>query len=247
MARQQVGDLAFGIALIFEIAVFILIFAVEEVADALEDRHGVGFRGRVLSQVDQPFVQFVDVREVEIARQYETACHPVVFARDGMHVLDVVFAEGAVAQVAEEHFAGEFDMFLKPCRIIESRRIGSDGMFDPVVYALEYLLDRGVVVRTDTVDVNVARFGEEFDVGQSGPVLSPVVLLLHQDLHLVESVKRSAVLLQVEIQRLEQPDERDAAFVFDRIAHNGLKCGQRYLFSPYATNTGPYFSTEEAV
>ena len=41
--------------------------------------------------------------------------------------------------------------------------------------------------------------------------------------------------------------ERDAAFVFDRIAHNGLKCGQRYLFSPYATNTGPYFSTEEAV
>ena len=132
-------------------------------------------------------------------------------------------------------------------RIIESRRIGSDGMFDPVVYALEYLLDRGVVVRTDPVDVNVARFGEEFDVGQSGPVLSPVVLLLHQDLHLIESVKRSAVLLQVEIQRLEQPDERDAAFVFDRIAHNGLKCGQRYLFSPYATNTGPYFSTEEAV
>ena len=93
----------------------------------------------------------------------------------------------------------------------------------------------------------MARFGEEFDVGQSGSVLPPVVLLLHQDLHLVESVKRGAVLLQVEIQRLEQPDERDAAFVFDRIAHNGLKCGQRYFFSPYATNPGPYFSADEAV
>ena len=93
----------------------------------------------------------------------------------------------------------------------------------------------------------MTRLTAQFDTSHTSTLLATVVLLLHQDLHLIESVKRSAVLLQVEIQRLEQPDERDAAFVFDRIAHNGLKCGQRYLFSPYATNTGPYFSTEEAV
>ena len=62
-------------------------------------------------------------------------------------------------------------------------------------------------------------------------------------MHLVEPVKRGAVLLKIEIQRLEQPDESYAAFVFDRIAHSGLKYGQRYGFFMGSVKGGAVFFT----
>lgn len=245
MLGQQVGNLLLGVSLIFEIAVFVVVLAVEEMSDAFEDRHGVGRRRRVLSQFDQAPEQLVDVRQVEIAGQYQTARHPVVLARDGMHVLDVVLAERAVAQMAEEHLAGESDMALEPLRVAEPLGVFRRRLRDPRLDALENVFDRRGGVRALAVDVDASGLGIELDVGQSGSVLSPVVLLFHQQVHFVQPVKGRAVFFQIEIDGFQQADHGDAALVFDRIAHNsickvpvrirkgfpiGRSACQRYLF-----------------
>ena len=223
MAGQQVGDFLFGISLVLEVAVFVVVLPVEEVSDAFQNRHRVGLGGRVLTQFDEFLIEFVDVRQVEVAGYHEAARHPVVLARDGVYVFDVVLAEGAVAQVAEEDFAGELDVLLHPFRIVELVRMTVRDGRNPVGDLLEDVLDRGVAVRTDTVDVDVAVFGIELDVGQPGTVLSPVVLFFHQQVHLVEPVEVRAVFLPVVVDRLEQPDEGNAAFVFYGIAHSGFR------------------------
>ena len=85
---------------------------------------------------------------------------------------------------------------------------------------MENVLDGSVGVRTYAIDVNVSGTGIKLDVGQTGAVLTSIVLFLHENLHLVEAVERGAVSASIIVQRFEQPDEGHSTFVFDRFAHN---------------------------
>ena len=217
---QHFGDVVLRIAFIFKIAVLIVVFTIEEMTDALENRHRIGFCGRILPQLDQPVEQFVDIGQVKIPGQHQAPRHPVVLARDRVHVLDVVFAESPVTQVSQKNLAGKLHLFFQQQRILQHLRVLRDRFVDPDVDLLKNILDRSGSVRTHPVDINASGFRVQLDVGHSRAVLSPVVLLLHQDMHFVKSVERGAVLFQVVIGRLEQADKGNAALVFDRIAHN---------------------------
>ena len=211
---QQVGDFLFGISFVFEISVLVVVFPVEEMSDTLQNRHRIGPGGRILPQLDEFAVQLVDIRQVEIAGHDEAAGHPVVLARNRMDVFDVVLTEGAVTQMAQKNFAGELHVLFHPFRIVEFVRMTVRDGGNTIGDLLENVFDRSVAIRTDAVDVDIAVFGIELDVGQPGSVLPPVVLFFHQQVHLVESVKSRAVFLPVVIDRLEQPDQGNAAFVF---------------------------------
>ena len=54
-----------------------------------------------------------------------------------------------------------------------------------------------------------------------GAVLSAVVLFFEQERHFAESVVGAAVLAEIVFLRLAKPEQRDCAFVFDRIRHCG--------------------------
>ena len=69
-------------------------------ADTLQNRYRIGFCGWILSQIDQSAEQLVDIGQVEISGQYQTAGHPVVFAGNGMHIFNVVLSECPVTQMA---------------------------------------------------------------------------------------------------------------------------------------------------
>ena len=67
MLGQQIGDFTFGVALLFKVAVFVFVFAVEEMTDAFQNSYGICFCRGVLSQIDQTAVQFVDVCKVKVS------------------------------------------------------------------------------------------------------------------------------------------------------------------------------------
>ncbi|KAF5048761.1 hypothetical protein DSECCO2_446740 [anaerobic digester metagenome] len=70
-----------------------------------------------------------------------------------------------------------------------------------------------------SVDIFGARFGIEFDTGDTGSVLSPVVLLFHQQMQLIEAPGRGTVAVKVILQGFQQPYHGNAAFVLDLLAH----------------------------
>ena len=65
-----------------------------------------------------------------------------------------------------------------------------------------------------TVHVFVAGGLMDVDAGDTGPFLTPVVLLLHHQVEFAEGIMAVAVLLLVECHGLEQANHRHPAFMF---------------------------------
>ena len=131
----------------------------------------------------------------------------------------VVAAARPVAQVAQEQLAAEVEVPLHrvgELRMDDARRdrlvvLGQEQPEDPVERV-------GLDVALAEHEA-LARRHVELHAGRAGPVLPPVVLLLHQEEELREAPQRRAVLLLVVGERLQEPNQRHAAFVGDEFAH----------------------------
>lgn len=86
---------------------------------------------------------------------------------------------------------------------------------DGVAHFAENVADGTRPERTLAIEVFAAGKSPELDHSHSGGFLAAVVLLLHEEIELVEAVAGGAVFLFIIVQRLEKPDECDAALVFD--------------------------------
>jgi hypothetical protein len=171
-------------------AVDVLVFLIEEEADLLEDRLGVGGEDRMLAHRDQRSVQLLGVGQVEIAAQRQVARRPRTPAEKRVARGDVVPAAGAVPQVAHQQFAAEVELLL--------HRVGELGMDDAlgdvlIILAEQHAEDAVEGVRLDVPFAEqVRRPGGHIELyaGHSGAVLAAVVLLLHQEEKLGEAPQR---------------------------------------------------------
>ena len=91
----------------------------------------------------------------------------------------------------------------------------------PLSDACEYALQRLLVGAAFPVDEIQAGLWVQLDGGHPGPILAAIVLLLHEEVQLVQTMERRAIFLLVVLQGLAQADERDAALVLQLIAHQG--------------------------
>ena len=202
--------------LTFELVEQLLIGLIHEVPNLFEHRDGVGFLLGVLANLDQHVKQLVHVREVEVAGDHEVAGAPVVLPQERVAVLDIVLAKRAVAQVPQEQLAGEGVVVLKRHRVLE---LLGGKVLEAAHDLAEQVLDGARVHRAHSGDVALAGIHVQLDVGQPRAVLAAVVLLFHQQVHLVEAVKRRAVLVNVVLQRLFESEHGDATLVLKEIAH----------------------------
>ena len=82
-----------------------------------------------------------------------------------------------------------------------------------VVYSFENLRDRILALGLLAEHVFLARWRVEVHAGHARTLLTAVVLLLHHQIELVQSVAPRAVLLLVVAQRLQQADHRHTTFM----------------------------------
>ena len=76
-----------------------------------------------------------------------------------------------------------------------------------------------MIATADAVKKGVTGFDIELDGRDTCAILTPVMLLFHQEIQLVQAPENSAVLLQVIGERLTQSDECQSAFMFYLVAH----------------------------
>ncbi len=120
--------------------------------------------------------------------------------------------------MAQQHFPEEGHLGLQAVHIPGHGRVPVDRALVAFLDATEDLLDGLLVGAAVPVDEVVARLRVQLDRRHPGPVLAPVVLLLHKQEQLVDAVEGAAVLLLVVVKGLAQADEGQPTFVFDRVA-----------------------------
>ena len=194
-----------------------LVFFIQEVSNLFKDGHRVGLLLGVLANFDQHIEQLVDVGEVEVAGDHKVAGAPVVLAQKGVAIFNVVFAKRSIAQVPQEEFASEGVVVLQGHGVAQ---ILSGEVLETPHDFLEEVLDGTAIHRTHSGDVPFSGVDVQLDVGQPCPVLPAVVLLLHEQVHFVQAVKRRAVLVNVVLKRLLEAQHGDAALVLEKVAHD---------------------------
>ena len=179
--------------------------AVQTVSHQLQQDVRVTVDARILSLAGEEGKHIADVRHVEVAAETEVLGLPVVAAEEGMHIPESPLARGRVAQVSHVEFAHVR---------YRSIRFVSDGMRYLVIHRLKDLGDGILALRLLAVHVFMPRSLVQFHAGHSGTFLSPVVLLLHHQVQLLQGVVLRAVFLLIVFQWLEQANHGYATFMF---------------------------------
>ena len=149
-----------------------LCLAVQAVSHQLQRDVGIAVQSGRLTLGGQEAEDLLDVGHVEVAAQAEVLRAPVVAAQERVDVAQAALSGRRIAQVAHVQLAGRGSIHLP-----EDLR---DGIrpFGPLA---EHVLRPGGRIQVD--------------IGQAGAFLSPVVLLLHQQVQLVQAVAGRAVFL----------------------------------------------------
>ena len=132
----------------------------------------------------------VDVGHVEVAAEAEVLGAPVVAAQEGMHILQSALACGGIAQMSHQQFAGHL-----------------------LCYTGENLRDGVLTLGPLAEHILCARLIGQAYRRDAGALLATIVLLLHHQIELVESVCPRAVLPDVVVEWLQQAYHRYAAFM----------------------------------
>ena len=85
-----------------------------------------------------------------------------------------------------------------------------------VAYCLEYFGDGTAAESTFAQHIFLSWLCIEIGAGNTCPLLSPIVLLLHEEIEFVESVGGGAIFLFIVTDGLEQANHRHATFMFER-------------------------------
>ncbi len=133
-----------------------------------------------------------------------------------------------VAQVAEPKFAAEGHVFLQPLFVLEFFFSLLLSLFE---FFADFLEEVGYGLRlhgTIPADEAKPRLLIYFYVGYTCPILPPVVLLLHQDIHLVHRIRR-AVLFNIIREGFAQAHQGNSAFMKESIGHGSVRLALGYI------------------
>src|SRR5690606_609869 len=167
---------------------------IEKVADLLHDRHGINLFFRVLAQIDENVKKIVNVRHVEVAGHDEVTTSPVVLSEEWVDVLNTVHPMCAISEVPQPQLARKSDVLLEPFFICSPVRVRLQGFSVFLADLPEKVRNRLRFYGAVAADVAVTGFEVEFDVCNTCSILTPVVLLLHQDVHLVHRESRAVLM-----------------------------------------------------
>src|SRR5690554_2264479 len=137
-----------------------------------------------------------------------------------MNVIQSVVTKGPITQMPQVQLSGKGHILLGPGRILKQF-----GMMIVVVgkvlkYALEYVLYRVGQIGPLPEKILFPRRLVNLQISHSGTILSPIVLLLHQQIQFVESVAPGSIFLLIILQRLQQADQYNAALMLQLLTHN---------------------------
>ncbi len=193
-----------------EVVVLVLHFPVQIMAKRLQHHKRVGIIARVLSVLHQLLEHLVHVGHVEISRQGKASRRPVVAAQERVHVAEPAFPRSAVSQVADEEFRGKRHRFLYKLDVGELlfRKLLKGRM-----YMRKYLGDGARTQCPFPENILVARRRLQFHGPEPRSFLATVVLLLHEEIHLVEPVLPAPVFFIIIVEGFEESDYRNPAFV----------------------------------
>ena len=195
---------------------------IQEEADLLEDSLGVGREDGVLPHGDERVVELLGVGEVEVAAEREVARGPRAAPEVGVARREAVTAARSVAQVPHQQLAAEVEVALHRLGELRVDHPRGDVVVVLPQQRLEDLVERVALDAPLAEHERLARRGVELHAGHARAVLAAIVLFLHQQEQLVETVERRAILLLVPLQVLRQPDQGNAAFVPKGVAHRRL-------------------------
>ena len=145
---------------------------------------------RRLALLRQERKDLVDVRHVEITTETEVLGPPVVTAQEGVYERQAALACGRVAQVTHQQLALHL-----------------------LGHTTEYLGDGILSLGLLTEHILRARLVLQTNRGDTGTLLSAVVLLLHHQIQLVETIGPRTILFLVVVQRLQQANHRHATLM----------------------------------
>ena len=203
-----------------------VVLAVEEVAEPFEHHHGVGVADGIEAVLDETREQLRGIGQVEVARDRQIAAGDVVSPHEGVAVVGRAAAVGAVPQVADQHLAEhrkttlEFQRRHRSQLGVAELRCGRDGV-------VEEPLDGVPLGGAGPREKPLPGRHLEPHRGEAGPVLTPIVLLLHQQVELPKPPQRIAVGLLEPLDRPQQSQHRHAALVADEFAHGSRRLADR--------------------
>ena len=88
--------LYFGESFAFEALVEAFILFIQKMTDLLQDCDGIRSLDRVLAVFNQPGKQFIHVGHVEVSRQHQVSCLPVVGPDYRVQITHFILPEGPV-------------------------------------------------------------------------------------------------------------------------------------------------------
>lgn len=208
---DECGDVSIGETLVHGNLEAALALAVEAMAQLLEKKECVGNHAGMLPfHCDVP-EDILHVCHVEIGTDAKILGPPVVPAQEGMDKRNAAASRGGVPEVTHINLTGKGK--TAACQIGVGqilRGIGGQSF----MHSVENLADGSGAFGSFAEHKLLAGGGVELDAGESGPLLTSVVLLLHHEIELVEAIHPGAIFVLKITQGLAQPNHGHATFVF---------------------------------
>ncbi len=204
---------------LLELAVKAFDLIVKEVTHIFEYRYSIGKIDRILPYFQQAVEDLLHVGEVKIACHYKASRTPVVFSGDGVNIVDVVTPVGAVTQVSEIDIAGVGHCAGNISRVAPAFLTGGAALFYIEIDLSENFFYRISRIGPLAEDIPGSGSGADADTREASAILSPVMLFLHHEIHLLQSVVPRSVFINIESRGFQQSHKSYPAFVFYTVTH----------------------------
>ena len=185
-------------------------FAIKAVSQLLQHDVGIGIFARMLTDGGNACKDFIHIRHVEVAAESKVLGTPVVSPEEWVHVREAGLSGSGVTQVSHIDLPCKGQHTLGIFRIVQ---LFLGQVLEVALHRTENFGNGARTERTFTEHIFLTGIGFQFHAGQSGTFLPTVVLFLHQEIELVESVHPCSVLLFIVLQRFQQAYHGDAAFM----------------------------------
>ena len=165
----------FGLALHIEA----LHFTVEAVSHLFEHDISVGILARMLPVSSDACKDFIHIGHVEITTQRQILGTPVIAAQERMHIRYTTLPGGGITQMPHIHFPRKRQVFLGIFGVIQL--FGSQ-ILEIALHIAKYLCYRSRPQGPFAKHIFFTGVGFQLHARQSRTFLSPVMLLLHQQI-----------------------------------------------------------------
>ena len=168
------GDIGSVHSPVFGLSIEPLHFTVQTVSHQFERDIGIAIDTRRLALTGKKPENIIDVCHVEVSAKTKILCSPVVSSQEGMHILQSALSRRGITQMTHVELSGK--------RIVNTPENLCDGIlaFCPL-----------------TEHIFLAYWSIQVDTSYASSLLSAIMLLLHHQIELIQSVTPGAILLLI--------------------------------------------------